>query len=1254
MADLTPYVPRFLLEWERRYGDTRHQAVEGSLVFADVSGFTRLSERLARAGGKVGAEQMTDVINSLFGDLLMVAARRGGEMLKYGGDALLLLFLGEHHAAQAAAACHEMQARLRVIGRVETGAGPVRLRMSVGVHSGSFDMFRVGASHTELVVAGPAATTTCAMEAAADAGEVLLSSATVALLDPRVLGAPKADGRLLRRCPDAPSIDPEPLARQAHAVRFLSPAIAAHLSDGRVEPAHRRVTIAFLHLMGIDERLAAGQDPLEVATALHDTMATIQDALHELEVTFLATDVIADGTKVMASAGAPGAVESGDDRTVRALVRIRDACTPLAVRAGAHQGHVFAGDVGPTFRRTFTTIGDVTNTAARVMGRATAGQVLVLRSVLDHVRSCVAIEQPSFLAKGKAEPLVPFLVDRIGDHDIAVTETQAPLPFVGRDAALGALDRAAAAAREGRGAALEVVGDAGIGKTRLLQELAAPGMRRVTVRCEPYARVTPYFAIRHLVQPALGAIRTSEDLRRALVGLAPDQVAWLPLLAAVFDVPADETPETAALEPQFRARRTSLLVEELLDRALDGPALLIIEDVHWLDEASAEVLRHLELVGGRHPWLLVATRRPIDAPFHPDATVRLDPLTDDEVRTLVRRTMVERPLPPPRVEALVSRAGGNPLFLGGMLLAGDDDDLPASIEALIAAGIDALDAAGRRLVRTAAVLGSTFDPSLLPAVDEELVGLDQAPHITRRLGAFVEPEQDGRLRFRHQLVRQVAYEALPYRLRRELHRRAGEALEAVDDGGSPDLLALHFHRAEEHAKAWRYGVDAARRAIEKSANADAVALLRQALEAARFVPDVSDRARAEAWEELGDAANLATTLDEARHAYGRARRLRRNGDAVAYARLCRKEARLAERAGSRRAALRWLRDGVRALEGDTSRRAIAVRADLWAAHSWLRRQAGRPEDARRWAQRAIEDGRRARDSLTVAHGYVLLDGAEIALGRPGKATHGTRALRIFEGRNALGDQAVVLNNLGAHAYHLGRWDEAVRLYGRGRETNVKIGNLVDAGYGSWNIAEILMDQGRVDDAVAELTWLGDLWRSVGYSFGDALVDWQRGRIEARWGDPAAGLDLLRPVRDRLESMGLAPYVIGVDTAIAECLLRRGDHEEALGVVEDALAGDGAAGGTPCAPSLLRLRGYAWAAAGRVGDAWAAFDESLHEARTRQAPFDVALALEGFAVLVEMGSPDREADDERLALLRGLGVLASPPPPLVGTAAATVG
>lgn len=1243
MADLTPYVPRFLLGWERRFGDTRHQAVAGTLVFADVSGFTRLSERLARAGGKVGAEQMTDVINALFGDLLMVAARRGGEMLKYGGDALLLLFLGEHHAPRAAAACHEMQARLREIGRVETGAGPVRLRMSVGVHSGTFDMFRVGGSHTELVIAGPAATATCAMEAAADAGEVLLSAATAGLLAPSTLGGAKADGRLLRRCPDAELVVTEPLPPQPHAERFLSPAVVDHLAHGQVDPDHRLATVAFLHLMGIDRRLVAGQAPSLVASALHDTLTVIQDALLDLGVTFLATDVIADGTKVMASAGAPSAVEAMEERMLRALVRIREAATPLPVRAGAHQGHVFAGDVGPSFRRTYTTIGDVTNTAARVMGQAKAGEVLALRSVLDRVPACTNEPRPAFVAKGKSEPLVPSLVGTVERH-VAGAERpqQTRLPFVGRTSELEELARAASRAAGGTGGAIELVGDVGIGKTRLVQELDAPGMRRVSVRCEPYERQTSYFAVRYLLHPAVGSVSSAADLRERLLATAPDLVGWLPLLADVFDLAVEETPETAPLEGAFRRQRTSLLVEEVLERAIGEPMLLVIEDVHWLDEASGDVLRHLEQTVARHPWLLVSTRRPVDATFTAARSIVVGPLGDDEVLEALRAVTADDPLPPLRQQALAARCGGNPLFLEGLLQTAGDGDLPDSVEALVATQVDGLDHRGRRALRTAAVLGTSFDPALLETVDPTSSPL--------AIDGFFEVEGGGRLRFRHQLVRDVAYEALPYRERRRLHRLAGEAIErARDTETSAELLSLHFSRAEEWRRAWRYSRLAGARAKEKYANADAVALFRRALDASRLVPGIPDATIAKVWEDLSDAANLASMRDESRRALRRARKLLRGLDPVAYARLCCKEAKLAERDGMRTAAFRWLRHGIAALDGQTSPKAIGVRADLWAAHAWMSRQAGRPDDAIRWAERAIQEGRRGRSRTSqraVANAYVILDGAEIALGRPARATHATKALQIFERLDALADQAVVLNNLGAHAYHRGEWNEAIDLFDRSRDSNARMGNHLDAGYGTWNIAEILMDQGRVEEAERELAELAAVWRSVGFALGDALVDWQRGRLEGRWGDPERGLALLEPVRERLAAIGLAPYVVGVDTAIAECLLRMGAVDRAAALVEETLVADRAAGGTPSLPSLHRLRGYAAAAAGRLDDAWAAFDESLHEARSREAAYDVALALEGFSVLEAFGAGRSDGTDERHGLLRELGVLASPPPPLV--------
>jgi len=168
---LRPYVPGFTVDWLRDSPAVRHRHVEGTLAFVDVSGFTKLTERLA-ARGKVGAEEMTGLLDGTFAALLGVAYGYGAWLVKWGGDAVLLLFQGEGHAARACTAALEMRRTMDVVGRLRTSCGPVRLRVSTGVHTGSFDMFLVGSSHHELVITGPGATTTAEQEAAASAGQV--------------------------------------------------------------------------------------------------------------------------------------------------------------------------------------------------------------------------------------------------------------------------------------------------------------------------------------------------------------------------------------------------------------------------------------------------------------------------------------------------------------------------------------------------------------------------------------------------------------------------------------------------------------------------------------------------------------------------------------------------------------------------------------------------------------------------------------------------------------------------------------------------------------------------------------------------------------------------------------------------------------------------------------------------------------------------------------------------------------------------
>src|SRR4051812_31614455 len=154
---LDAYVPRIVLRLLLETPGARFRALDATMLFADISGFTRLSERLARSG-REGAEELAETIGGCLSSLLAVAHQNGGELLKIGGDALLLLFKAEGHADRACRAAVDMRRRLRDVGRLPTSAGNVTLRMSQGVHSGEFHLFLVGESHRELLLAGPAPT----------------------------------------------------------------------------------------------------------------------------------------------------------------------------------------------------------------------------------------------------------------------------------------------------------------------------------------------------------------------------------------------------------------------------------------------------------------------------------------------------------------------------------------------------------------------------------------------------------------------------------------------------------------------------------------------------------------------------------------------------------------------------------------------------------------------------------------------------------------------------------------------------------------------------------------------------------------------------------------------------------------------------------------------------------------------------------------------------------------------------------------
>ena len=1256
---LKPYVPRLAIDWLRETPSARHKQIEGSLAFVDISGFTSLTERLSRKG-KVGAEEMNDLLDSCFTQLLSVAYDYGAGVIKWGGDAVLLLFTGAEHAPRACRAAAEMQRTIRAVGRIGTSSGLVRLRMSIGVHSGTFDFFFVGSLHRELLVTGAAASETVAMESLADAGEVVVSRWTARALPAQVLGVRKGAGYVLRGSPPALSErSPTVTVEGADLTRCIPVALCDHLSRGGGEAEHRPLTVAFIHFGGADEVLAT-EGPEGLADALERCLDAVEGVALEYKVAFFDTDVAPDGGKIMLVSGAPVATGSDEERMLRAVRAIADVRGVLPLRIGVSWGRIFVGDFGPPYRRTYSVKGDAANLAARLMATAGPGQIVVTDDVLRRSRTQFESEALEPLAlKGKSEPVQAFAlgapVGSQADHHRS--------PLVGRGKELAALLEALESARRYEGRIVEIVGDPGIGKSRLIEELAekAEPDSVVRVECDEYEASTPYFAVRGLLRTLLeipdrgGDGAAAGRLRLGVKRAAPHLLPWLPLLGVPLGLELPDTPETELLEEQFRKDHVQEKTVELLGMLLLRPTVLVFEDVHWLDEASADLLARLVLTLEARPWLVVAARRDrptsfaVPAEAHP-LQIPLAPLPADAATELIVRSTEELPLPPQQVAALTARAGGNPLFLTELLAAVRRSEgleqLPDSIEALMMHEIDDLAPADRRVLRAAAVIGATFTLDLLAASLDE--PCDEGTW--ERLRDFITEHEGGALRFRHMLARDAAYEGLPYRRRRELHARVGKAVEARVRG-NPDeeaaLLSLHFFHAHQFEAAWRYSTVAATHAQSMYANVDAAVLYERALASGRQL-EIGSSELAVIAEALGDVRDRAGDFRRAESAFREARRLH-GRDPVGEARLLLKHAWIPERLGRYSQALRWLHRAQRVLDGIEGAEAARLRAQLHAWRAAIKNYQGRFSEGIVCCRRAIDEAERSGERDALAHAYYLLDWSYVAIGSPQKATYSPLALEIYDELGNLPRQADILNNMGAWAFLQSRWDEALGLYERGRELRERIGDPVHAANGTFNIAEIMTDQGRLEEAEPLLREALRVWRAAGWQARVALANRQLGKVAARSGNHDEGLELLERARQVFVDVGAQSDVNETVGATAECLVLQERGSEALELITPVVAKAEKSGGFEL-PQLKRVRSYALLQTGRLEEAGEAFDESLVTARERGAEYETALGLEGLVRLRRLrgeATDDAEAERDRiLARLGVVSVLAVPAPALV--------
>src|SRR6516162_3882418 len=686
-------------------------------------------------------------------------------------------------------------------------------------------------------------------------------------------------------------------AAPPEAPRFGSPETYTpkHLAEkiltsrSALEGERKQVMVLFADLKGSME-LLADRDPEEARKLLDPVLEGMMEAVHHYEGTV--NQVMGDG--IMALFGAPIAHEDHAVRAGYAALRMQEAVRryagemqrthglPIHIRIGLNSGEVVVRSIGSDLRMDYTAVGQTVHLAARMEQVAMPGSILMTAETLRLAEGYLQVRPLGPVhVKGLGEPVEAYEVSGAGPvrTRLQASAARGLTRFVGRRIELDHLRQALERSHAGRGQVIALVGEPGVGKSRLVWEFTRSHRTQGWLVLESgsvsYGTATPYLPVVDLLR-AYFQIEARDDgrkIREKLTGklLTLDRTleAALSPLLALLDVPAEDR-QWQALDPVRRRQQTLDAVKRLFLRESQvQPLLLVFEDLHWIDTETQALLDGLVESLPAARLLLLVNYRPEYRHGWGNKTyysqLRLDPLPPEIAGELLQAFVGDSTLSPLK-RFLIERTEGNPFFLeesvrtlietkvlvgerGRYRLAKplDDVQVPATVEAVLAARIDRLPGDDKRLLQVAAVIGQGVPFALLQPIaelpDDELrQGLAhlRAAEFLYESNLFPELEYT----FKHALTHDVAYRGLLQERRRALHARCVAALEQVGQdriAEQVDRLAHHAFRAEAWDKAVAYLRQAGTRAIERSAHREAETCFEHALTALERLPKTRDR-----------------------------------------------------------------------------------------------------------------------------------------------------------------------------------------------------------------------------------------------------------------------------------------------------------------------------------------------------------------------------------------------------------------------------
>jgi class 3 adenylate cyclase/tetratricopeptide (TPR) repeat protein len=671
----------------------------------------------------------------------------------------------------------------------------------------------------------------------------------------------------------------------------------------RVEGERKYVTVLFADVVdstGLGERL----DPEQVAEIMNGAFAFLNASVKKYDGTIARLL----GDAILAFFGAPVAHEDDAERAVRAGLDIQAAAREYAeevrrnygvdfqVRVGINTGLAVLAAVGDEIRTEYTAMGDTTNVAARLQSAAEPGSVLISADTYHLVKQLFELRpRGGAMVKGKSAPIVTYevLAPRVVPGKVRGLEGLTS-PLVGRAAEYKLVNDKLNEVREGRGAFVAVIGEAGLGKSRLLAEISESAKSGSQVawlegRALSYEQAVTYFPWRQVIRGAIGAKEgeapdvVREKLHRdpACLAMPEDDSQYLEV---ILSVESDATLEAvAALEGDALVEHIAAATRGYLRARADlMPTMIVLDDLHWADTASLDLLLSVATLVEDLPLLITCLLRPDkDAPSWSAiekarsrlgahyTEILLEPLDAEDSKVLLSNLLYIEDLPESVRRLILNKAEGNPFFVEEVIRTLIDSEyivqennhwratreivnvtIPDTLTGVLSARIDRLPENTKHVAQTAAVLGRIFAQRALMATCAAAPPPEQIEDVEPHLGILTYEElvrervHDPELEyiFKHALTQEAAYELLLIRRRKVLHRRAGEVLERLypkQRGELASALAYHFRLGEDWQRAADYAIGAGAQAVKVFAMNEALAYYDDAYEALKKVSEAS-------------------------------------------------------------------------------------------------------------------------------------------------------------------------------------------------------------------------------------------------------------------------------------------------------------------------------------------------------------------------------------------------------------------------------